>query len=150
MNFTYFVPDTALQTESRKWEVFRIQIQFWTSYPKPQPWLCHGCRLRTAKFCKSIQYGCSNVQLVDLSLKSARHHSLAQPFDAVHLGFHQTSPVVANPAFPKLCHRCPRLPPCGNGTKATDEPKPKSSGASMKVKRRSAVGQPNQPCYRWK
>ena len=27
MNFTYFVPDTALQTESRKWEVFRIQIQ---------------------------------------------------------------------------------------------------------------------------
>ena len=26
MNFTYFVPDTALQTESRKWEVFRIQM----------------------------------------------------------------------------------------------------------------------------
>lgn len=38
MNFTYFVPDTALQTESRKWEVFRIQIQFEASDPNPQPW----------------------------------------------------------------------------------------------------------------
>jgi len=47
------------------------------------------------------------VQLVDLALKGARHHSLAQPFDAVHLRFHQTSPVVANRALSDTAPQAP-------------------------------------------
>ena len=40
------------------------------------------------------------MQLDDLALKGARHHSFTQSFNAVHLGLHQASPVVANPALP--------------------------------------------------
>ena len=47
------------------------------------------------------------MQLVDLALKRARHHSLTQPLDAVHLGFHQASPVVANPALPDTAAQTP-------------------------------------------
>src|SRR5574344_2738048 len=64
-------------------------------------------RLRTAQLSKSIQYGCSNVQLVNLALKGAGHHAFTQPLDAVHLRFHQTSPVVANPAFPDTSPQAP-------------------------------------------
>ena len=39
------------------------------------------------------------MQLVDLALKSARHHSFTQSFNAVHLGLHQASPVVVSPAL---------------------------------------------------
>lgn len=71
------------------------------------PWLCHGCLLRTAQLSKSIQYGCLDVQLVNLALKGVRHHPFAQPFDAVHLGLNQTSPVVVNLAFPDTAPQAP-------------------------------------------
>ena len=57
------------------------------------------------------------MQLVDLSLKGARHHAFAQSFDTVHLGFHQASPVVANPVLPNTaaqpfahCNSCIAMP----------------------------------------
>jgi len=56
-------------------------------------------RSETAQFCKSIQYSCPDMQLIPLALKGVRHHSLAQSLDAVHLGFHQASPVVVAPFF---------------------------------------------------
>ncbi len=40
------------------------------------------------------------MQLHYLPLKRARHHPLAQAFEAVHLGLHQTSAVIAAPLFP--------------------------------------------------
>lgn len=40
------------------------------------------------------------MQLHHLPLKRARHHPLAQAFEAVHLGLHQTSAVIAAPLFP--------------------------------------------------
>ena len=51
------------------------------------------------------------MQLVHLALKGARHHSLTQPLDAVHLGFHQASPVIANPSFPDIS---PQPSACGD------------------------------------
>ncbi len=47
------------------------------------------------------------MQLVNLAFKGAGHHPLAQTFDAVHLGFHQASAVVANPAFPDTAAQTP-------------------------------------------
>lgn len=34
------------------------------------------------------------MQFIDLSLDRSGHHSLAQSLDAVHLGLHQTAPVI--------------------------------------------------------
>ena len=39
------------------------------------------------------------MQLIDLTFKGARHHSLAQSLDAVHLGLHHASPVVTTPTL---------------------------------------------------
>ena len=47
------------------------------------------------------------MQLINLALKGTGHHPLAQTFDAVHLGFHQASAVVANPAFPDTAAQTP-------------------------------------------
>lgn len=80
-------------------------------FPQPQTRLCHSHRLRAAQFGKPIEDGGSDVQLVDLPLKRARHHPLAQPLNAVHLGLHQAAPVVTAPALPEFSTEAPA---CGN------------------------------------
>lgn len=47
------------------------------------------------------------MQLIDLALEGALHHPLAQPLDAEHLGYHQTSSVVTAPHFPYLSTQSP-------------------------------------------
>jgi hypothetical protein len=42
------------------------------------------------------------MQFIDLALEGSRLHSLAQPFDAVHLGFYQAAAVVPTPIFSYL------------------------------------------------
>lgn len=80
-------------------------------FPQPQTRLCHSHRLRAAQLGKPIEDGSSDVQLVDLPLKRARHHSLAQPLNAVHLGLHQAAPVVTAPALPEFSTEAPA---CGH------------------------------------
>ena len=41
------------------------------------------------------------MQLHHLALKGAGHHPFAQALEAVHLGLHQTTPVVVTPDFPQ-------------------------------------------------
>jgi len=52
------------------------------------------------------------MQLVHLAFKGAWHHAFAQSFDAVHFGFHQTSLVIADPAF---LDTSSQTPACSNG-----------------------------------
>lgn len=114
-------------------------------YPQPQTQLRHSGhrhrhRHRAPKLCESVEQSHPHMKFCDLALERARHHPLAQPFEAVHLGLHQASSVVAAPFFPdaadtalqplagsqrSITHRrshpglFPRLHSCAETTSAT-------------------------------
>lgn len=82
---------------------FVAQVGRQTRLPQPQTQLCHGThghRARAPELRETVEQSHTHMQLHHLPLKRARHHPLAQAFEAVHLGLHQTSAVIAAPLFP--------------------------------------------------
>jgi len=61
--------------------------------------VCNGHRLQHAQLGQSIEDGCTNIELDDLTLKRPGHHFLSQAFEAIHLGWHQALAVVATAAL---------------------------------------------------
>ena len=85
------------------WLGFVAQVGRQTRLPQPQTQLCHGThghRARAPELRETVEQSHTHMQLHHLPLKRARHHPLAQAFEAVHLGLHQTSAVIAAPLFP--------------------------------------------------
>ena len=66
------------------------------------PWTDLSCarRDRCSKGGEAVQDRGPDLKLGDLSVEAARHAALAQELEAAHLGFGQTSLVIACPALP--------------------------------------------------
>ena len=72
--------------------------------PKPQTDLLHGHHHRTPELAEPVELSHSDVQLRHLTLERPGHHPITQPFETVHLRFHQTTAVISALTAP-LCNK---------------------------------------------
>ena len=64
----------------------------------------HRHSYRAPELRESVEQGHAHMRLHHLTLKRARHHPLAQAFEAVHLGLHQAPSVIAAPLLVGQLH----------------------------------------------
>ena len=58
--------------------------------------------VRDVQLVEAVEQRHPYLQRNYLTLERASHHTLGQPLEAVHLGFHQTASVVAAPLLPNF------------------------------------------------
>lgn len=78
--------------------------------PAPDPVMQRPHRLQHAQLSQSIEDGCTNIELNDLTLKRPGHRFLPQAFEAIHLGWHQAVAEQTAAALPDTApHSLARL-----------------------------------------